>query len=101
MTDLYVASLYFTTCTLVTVGYGDIHPTNAYERIYSIILMCIGIFVFASLTSKIAKVIESQNPQENAFRQSMSDLDSYLNERNYPTFLKNQTKVLYIFVIIT
>lgn len=47
----YVASLYFVIVTLSTVGYGDIYPTNDFERIYAMIMMIVGAVFFATLVA--------------------------------------------------
>ena len=40
--DQYVASLYYTTVTLLTIGYGDIYPVNNKERTFAILAMLTG-----------------------------------------------------------
>jgi hypothetical protein len=47
--EKYINSLYFAFITMITVGYGDIHPVNIYEKIYSILMSLIscGVFAFA------------------------------------------------------
>lgn len=42
----YVASVYFVTLTLTTVGYGDITPVTPAEQIVTICIMLIGIVFF-------------------------------------------------------
>ncbi len=37
-----MASLYYIIVTMLTVGYGDIHPTNFLERVYGILTMLTG-----------------------------------------------------------
>ena len=53
--ELYLTSLYFTTTTISTVGYGDISGNTIVEKIFCIFVMIIGVISFsfasASLTS--------------------------------------------------
>ena len=45
----YIASLYWTFTTLLSVGYGDIHPVNSGERLYAITIMLIGSLMFGAI----------------------------------------------------
>lgn len=62
--DLYMASLYFTVTTLVTVGYGDITAYNFGERGMCILLMMIGVFAFSYATGTMSSII-SNNDSKN------------------------------------
>jgi len=44
-----VESLYFSTATVTTIGYGDIHPTNNASRLFTVgyALLGVGIVLFA------------------------------------------------------
>ena len=53
-TDLkYLYSIYWALTTLTTVGYGDITPTNDYERIYTTFVLLSGALVFGFMVSSI------------------------------------------------
>ena len=45
--EIYVASFYWITQTVVTVGYGDIAARNTTERLFSITLMFFGAFLYS------------------------------------------------------
>ena len=45
--DMYIKAFYFSTVTMVTVGYGDIYPTNNTERLLSIGTMLLACCIFA------------------------------------------------------
>eukprot|EP00961_Rhodomonas_salina_P160433 2159758-Rhodomonas_salina.1 len=55
----YLLSLYFTIMTLATVGYGDIAPTNDYERLYAVVLAMLGAMVFAFCIGSISNLVSS------------------------------------------
>lgn len=42
-------SIYFTLVSMITIGYGDIHPYNVYEKIYvlGMALISCGLFAFS------------------------------------------------------
>ena len=49
----YIAAVYFSVITMITVGYGDIHATNKVERIFVIIMTLISCCVFAFSMNEI------------------------------------------------
>ena len=49
----YIYSMYFIVTTMVTVGYGDISPTNNSEIVYSIFLMLVTCGVFSYIVNEI------------------------------------------------
>lgn len=49
----YIASLYWTFTTMLTVGYGDIHATNTGERLYSTLTMLFGAIMFGAIIAKV------------------------------------------------
>ena len=53
--DYIVALMYFSFTTMSTVGFGDFHPVNDFERV-----MCLMIFFFgnATFTIVIGNIVE-------------------------------------------
>jgi hypothetical protein len=62
--DLYVTSFYFTTTTILTVGYGDILAVNMSEKILCIILMIIGVISFSFATGSLSSIIANYDQFE-------------------------------------
>ena len=93
LVDQYIAALYFTIVTMLTVGYGDIHPTNPSERVYSIVMMLSGGVFFGALLSKVASVMEKRHPQARAFRENMDEIRAFLEEYDLPLNIKSRAKV--------
>jgi len=54
----YIAAMYWTFFTLLTVGYGDIHPTNTGERFYALMTMIMGSLMFGAIIAKVRPNIE-------------------------------------------
>ena len=48
---------YFVVVTLTTVGYGDVTPQTFQEKIITIILIFIGIFIFSTITAGISSYL--------------------------------------------
>jgi len=47
----YVDSLYFSTTTLTTVGYGDLTPTRDISKLFTVVFILTGVgIIFASIT---------------------------------------------------
>jgi len=61
----YLSAIYWSTATVLTVGYGDISATTNSERIISILWMMIGVgfysFTIGTLTSVLSKIDTRQS----------------------------------------
>ncbi|KAH0795710.1 cation channel family protein [Histomonas meleagridis] len=78
--QLYVTSLYFVVTTILTIGYGDIHPTNTNEYVVAIIIQIVGV-VFES--SIVAKMISSiSDPEGNKFLVRYDHMQKYMHGKN-------------------
>lgn len=53
----FVDALYFTVVTFSTVGYGDIYPTSVASKIFSIVLIVIGIGTFLTIVTNVTRII--------------------------------------------
>ena len=53
----FIDALYFTIVTISTVGYGDISPTNVASKIFSIILIIIGIGTFLTIITNVTQIL--------------------------------------------
>jgi hypothetical protein len=53
----FIDSLYFTIVTISTVGYGDISPSNITSKVFSIILIIIGIGTFLTIVTNITQIL--------------------------------------------
>ncbi|MFC1962212.1 potassium channel family protein [Chloroflexota bacterium] len=53
----FIDALYFTIVTISTVGYGDISPTNMASKIFSIVLIIIGIGTFLTIITNLTQIL--------------------------------------------
>ena len=47
-------ALYFSVITLTTVGYGDLHPTTAFSKVFTIFYILVGIGLLGGFIGKLA-----------------------------------------------
>lgn len=50
-----VDAIYFSVITLTTVGYGDLHPTTAVSKVFTVCYIFVGIGVFTGFITKLAQ----------------------------------------------
>ena len=60
----YIEAFYYTMVTMVTVGYGDVLPITALEKIACVILMLISCGIFAYSMNTIGNILENFNQEE-------------------------------------
>ena len=85
--DLYLASLYFTVQTVVTVGYGDLHCYSTYERLFASGLMLIGVFVYSFAIGSLTSLISSLDQRNANYNKSMAVLSHIQKEYHLNTEL--------------
>lgn len=64
----YVASVYWATATMTTVGYGDIVPVTSVEKLFGIIVMLLACCVFAYIMNSIGGIFVKLDTNEKTIR---------------------------------
>lgn len=59
----WVDSIYFTVITLTTVGYGDIAPETTRAKVFTIVLILIGIGLLVSFIERVARYAAEDQAQ--------------------------------------
>ncbi|KAM3138798.1 hypothetical protein pb186bvf_009177, partial [Paramecium bursaria] len=76
----YITSLYFSTVTTITVGYGDITPTTNLERIFVVVMILLVCGVLGYTISSIGNILKQLNEKEQNYKQKINSINRYLNK---------------------
>ena len=63
-----MASVYWATATMTTVGYGDIVPVTSAEKLFGIIVMLLACCVFAYIMNSIGGIFVKLDTNEKNIR---------------------------------
>ncbi|CAD8194623.1 unnamed protein product [Paramecium pentaurelia] len=77
----YIHSLYFSTITTLTVGYGDIVPQTDIERIFVILMAMVICGLFGYTISSIGNILRQLTEKEQIYKQKMMQLNNYVKKR--------------------
>jgi cyclic nucleotide gated channel alpha 1 len=78
--ELYVTSFYFTTTTVLTVGYGDITAVSVTEKLLCIVLMIIGVVSFSFATGALSTIIANYDSSDAILKEKIATLNSIQNQ---------------------
>ena len=90
--SLYVASLYWSTMTLTSIGYGDIAPQNDLERVVCCLLMVISAATWAYVIGTAAGIAATLDPNTVKFRQTMDVLNYFMVDRKLDKERRHQLR---------
>lgn len=78
--DQYVAAVYWSVTTLATIGYGDIVPGTATERVISILWMIFGLCFFSFTVSSLTSMLRSIDTKESLLASKLTAIDEFAEE---------------------
>lgn len=73
--ETYIIAVYFVLTTTATVGYGDISPTNTYERLYGCALMLIGVLSFTFISGALSSILSSYDIKQASLQEKVLQLN--------------------------
>ncbi|HMB01277.1 MAG TPA: ion transporter [Spirochaetota bacterium] len=92
---VYTHSIYWCITTLTTVGYGDITPQNNLERIYTMMVMILGVGIYGYVIGNISSLLANIDVAKAGFLKKMEDISSFLNYKNVPLRLQEKVRNYY------
>lgn len=90
--DRYIYSLYWSLTTMITIGYGDIVPSNSHETIFALFIMVVSSGVFGYCINGVGQILQNIYRKEEDFKMKMRDLQHYMNKRNMNKTLQMRVK---------
>ncbi|GMF10610.1 unnamed protein product [Phytophthora lilii] len=75
-----------------TVGYGDVHPTTTHERIFAIVAMILGAWIFAYGITNVVAMVTNLNGPDSRFQLRMDELNDYMEARELPMQLRYEIR---------
>ena len=92
---LYVKSLYWVVATLITVGYGDIHPTTNEEVIFAAVVIFCFHATFSYMLGLITSYVFSLNRTAALFRDKLAQLSAFMEYRQLSPSVRSRISELY------
>jgi hypothetical protein len=81
--------MYFVLSILTTVAYGNIHPVNPVEVIFTIFIMFAGTVTFGFIISEVLSIFKSINGIGNVlYEKKMRDFQRFMRDKNINDDLK-------------
>ncbi|OWZ19762.1 Voltage-gated Ion Channel [Phytophthora megakarya] len=90
--EKYVTAFYWAIMTMTTVGYGDVHPTTTHERIFAIVAMILGAWIFAYGITNVVAMVTNLNGPDSRFQLKMDELNDYMEARELPMQLRYEIR---------
>ena len=80
----YIAGFYFSLTTIITVGYGDVTAVSYNERLYSIVLMILGVCLYSCVLSILSSLFEDFQTKEKNNKKNIYLLDEIRSKYHIP-----------------
>jgi len=93
---LYLVSLYFTSYTITSVGYGDIGPQNMVEIIICMFMILASGVSWAILLGQVCGVLAGLGQEEAEFRSMMDGLNRMMRDRLLPDVMRLRLRSFFI-----
>jgi hypothetical protein len=61
-------AFYLTVMTISTVGYGDIYPTNTGSKVFSIVLVIVGVGTFLAIATSLTQILIQRSQNKRRIR---------------------------------
>ena len=92
---LYNKSLYWAVTTITTIGYGDITPSTNFGRLYTMVIMILGLGVYGIVIGNVSKMIYIRDRHKEQTREKISDITLYMRHYNIPLKLQRDVFSFY------
>ena len=84
LVDQYLSGLYWTVSTVTTVGYGDISAVTDTERLWAMVIMCVGSVIYAYFISVMTSAVTNYDHNSHQYNRQLSEIKNYCIQRDFP-----------------
>eukprot|EP00435_Cladocopium_sp_Y103_P035114 s2535_g9.t1 len=93
---VYIASFYFCSYTMTSVGYGDLGPKNILERIVCTVIVLVAGLCWAQILGEVCAISSDMNAENQAFRKKMNSLNRMMQEQGLPHDLRRRLRSFFL-----
>ncbi|MBL8994997.1 MAG: ion transporter, partial [Spirochaetia bacterium] len=93
--DNYLRALYFTTTTIMTIGYGDITPKTNPQIIFTIGVQIFGAGFYGYLIGNLASILANIDLIRTQFREKVDKISAFIKYYNLPADLQKRIRKYY------
>ncbi|KAL9330886.1 hypothetical protein ACSQ67_000496 [Phaseolus vulgaris] len=86
----YVVAIYWSIATLVSVGYGDLHPVNTKEMVFSILYMLFNLGLTSYLIGNMTNMVVHWTERTKRYRDTVQSASNFAHRNRLPIRLQEQ-----------
>ncbi|CAD8145415.1 unnamed protein product [Paramecium octaurelia] len=91
-TDLYIESMYYTSVTMYTVGYGDIHPINIAEKMFAFLFVFVCTFQLSFSLNTIGEILTRMKNNNDIINKKLIFINQYMHNKKISHQLQFQVR---------
>ena len=90
----YRSPRYWAVTTMSTVGYGDLIPTTAMERGYTMFAMIAGASFYGYMIGNITSIVAEGDAHTKAYYEKMKKISAWCDHQEFPRLLRRRVRRL-------
>jgi hyperpolarization activated cyclic nucleotide-gated potassium channel 1 len=90
--EIYLTCIYFVFTTFTTVGYGDITPVSNSEKIFTIVMMAFGAWIYSYMIGAMSSTIKSRDQAKSILKAKKKFLKDFSKAIDLPLDLTLKVK---------
>ncbi|CAD8145482.1 unnamed protein product [Paramecium pentaurelia] len=90
--ELYIESMYFTSVTMYTVGYGDIHPINISEKVFAFLFVFVCTFQLSFSLNTIGEILTRMKNNNDIINKKLIFINQYMHTKKISHQLQFQVR---------
>ncbi|CAD8074510.1 unnamed protein product [Paramecium sonneborni] len=91
-TDLYIESMYYTSVTMYTVGYGDLHPINISEKMFAFLFVFVCTFQLSFSLNTIGEILTRMKNNNDIINKKLIFINQYMHNKKISHQLQFQVR---------